>query len=197
RWKKQAVPQPDGKWVRKVTNLDDGLRYQCVGAWQRKGQRLEWQCGDNYAPIPGRETRDMKRKDYQALVRSTHLVVFPTSWVERQRNVKTVEAGAQRRPLAEEVGRTWYVRVPDAECAPAARFAEERQAFWNLLQATWDEVFQQVDGFAEVKLPDAPPRFVRLGEVEERHHAQVASDERARATAKKEILEVIEAYRAR
>jgi hypothetical protein len=195
-WTKKDVEQPEGKWVRRVTNLDGGLRYQCVGSWEQRGHRLEWQCGDTYAPIPGRETRDMQRSDYQALVRRTHLVVFPGSWLEKQQNVKTVETGAERTPLAEEVGRTWYVRVPDEECAAAARFAAERQAFWNLLQHTWDEVFAQTGAFVEVTPPGAPPRFVRVDAVEERFFTQVANDEKARAAARQELLDVIDAYRA-
>ena len=196
-WTKVKVTAPQGRWVRKITALDDGLRYQCVGAWERKGKRLEWQCGDNYAPIPGRETRDMGRKDYQGLLRSTHLVVFPEHWVERQKNVKTVEDGAARKPLTEEVGRNWFLRVPDEQCAEAQRFAAERQAWTDLLQTTWEELYAHVDAFAESKPTDAPPRFARIAEIEERYYDRVGKDEQARAAAKNEILEAIEAYRVK
>ena len=194
-WTRVKVTDPEGKWVRKITNLDDGLRYQCVGAWQQKGMRLEWQCGDNYAPIPGRETRDMGRKDYQGLLRSTHLVVFPEHWLERQKNVKTVEEGTERTPLVEEVGRNWFLRVPDEHCAEVRRYVDERQAWLSLLQSTWEELYARVDRFAESKPADAPPRFVKIGEVEERYYSRVKNDEQARAEAKKEILEIIDAYR--
>jgi hypothetical protein len=196
-WTKVKVDASQGRWVRKITALDDGLRYQCVGAWERKGKRLEWECGDNYAPIPGRETRDMGRKDYQGLLRSTQLVVFPEHWVERQKNVKTVEEGTERKPLTEEVGRNWFLRVPDEQCAAIRSYAAEHQAWWNLLQETWEELYARVDGFAESKPTDRPPRFVQIGEIEERFYDRVGKDAQARAQAKKEILEVIEAYRVK
>ncbi len=197
RWTKVKVTEPDGKWLRKITALDDGLRYQCVGAWQQKGKRLEWECGDNYAPIPGRETRDMGRKDYQGLLRSTHLVVFPVHWVERQNNVKTVEQGTERKPLAEEVGRNWFLQVPDENCSAIQRYVAERKAWWRLLQETWEELYAREEGFAESKPENGPPRFARINEIEERYYSRVENDEQARSAAKKEILEVIDAYRAK
>ena len=61
-----------GQWTRKITNLDDGLRYQCSAPWLATAAFPEWSCS-NYAPIPGRETRDMARKDYDALDRTTRV----------------------------------------------------------------------------------------------------------------------------
>lgn len=194
RWKKVRVEKPQGQWARRVTNLDDGLRYQCVGAWVAHGQRLEWECGDNFAPIPGRETRDMKRSDYQALVRATRLVSFPSHFVERQKNVKTVVAGEERKPLAEEVGRNWYLRMPEKDCQQAMDFTKARGAYWRLLQETWAELFEQVDDFTEVTPPEAPPRFMKIMELEDEVLPRLA-DPAGKAEAKKRILEIIQTYR--
>ena len=57
----------------------------------------EWTCS-NHAPIPGRETRDMARADYQALDRTTRIVAYGTSWLERQESgSRTYRAGSRRR----------------------------------------------------------------------------------------------------
>jgi hypothetical protein len=186
-----------GQWVRRITNLDDGLRYQCLAPWHRAGERIEWSCGDNFAPIPGRETRDMQRKDYQALMRSTRVVTFPSSWLERQKNVKTLVApdSGKREPLAEEVGRNWYVRAPDTECAEAARWTAEHLPFWNLLEETWATYFGAQKDWHETPPGHGTPRWAKLSEVEDRYYAQVAHDPAARAAAQKEIREIIDADR--
>ena len=75
----------------------------------------------------------MQRADYQALDRTTRIVAYGTSWLERQDNVKTIHEGGARVPLARETGKNWYVRLPDVECAAAQAFARPRQAFWALL----------------------------------------------------------------
>jgi len=85
-----------GRWVRKTTNLDDGLRYQCEAAWSFDTFNPEWTCS-NFAPIPGRETRDMGRKDYNTLDRKSRVIVYENSWVERQDNVKTIFASPTLR----------------------------------------------------------------------------------------------------
>src|SRR5918994_1843161 len=76
----------------------------------------EWSCA-NYAPIPGRETRDMGRADYNALERSTRIVAYGDSWLERQDNLKIADGASGRAPLARETGKNWYVRLPDSQCA--------------------------------------------------------------------------------
>ena len=197
RWTRLETKDRKGQWVRRITNLDDGLRYQCLAPWRAAGARAEWECGDNFSPIPGRETRDMKRKDYQALVRKTHLVVFPTSWVERQQNVKTiVSADAGREPLAEEVGRNWYVPVDDAQCAEAARWTQERLPFWKLLEETWAGYFASHQEWRETPPGNGQPRWAKIAEVEQKHFASVATNPEAREAARKEIKAIIEADRA-
>jgi hypothetical protein len=196
-WKKRTLQQRStGQWVRRITNLDDGLRYQCVAPWRAVGTRAEWECGDNFSPIPGRETRDMKRSDYQALMRRSRLVVYPTSWVERQSNVKTIVRATAREPLAEEVGRNWYVRVADSQCAVAAGWARQHLPFWTLLQETWASYFARYDAWRErPPVKGTPPRWAKILEVEERHGARVATDPAARAKAEREVRAIIEADR--
>jgi hypothetical protein len=196
QWQVRDLRGSPGLWTRRVTNLDDGLRYQCAAPWTSAGGYPEWACA-GYAPIPGRETRDMSRADYQALDRSTRIVAYGTSWLERQDNVKTIHTAAGRAPLARELGKTWYVRLPDAECATGAAFARERAAFWALLRESWDAVLAGDAAFVERTPPGQPPRFVRMFEIEEEYVGRDLADPAVRAAARARILRVIDEYRTR
>src|SRR5262245_10486754 len=166
RWDVRDLRGSPGRWTRRVTNLDDGLRYQCAAPWSSDTAYPDWSCS-NYAPVPGRETRDMRRSDYNALARGTRIVVYGGSWLERQENVKTIHAEGVRTPLVRETGKNWYVRLPDAECAAAQTFASPRQAFWALLREVWDSVLDGAGPFVETVPPGGPPRFMKVYEVEE------------------------------
>lgn len=198
-WQVRDLPTAQGLWTRRVTNLDDGPRYQCAARWSEDRAYPEWSCS-NYAPIPGRETRDMGRSDYQTLQRGTRIVVYGPagggSWIERQDNVKTIHRDGVRTPVVRELGKNWYVRLPDAECAGARAFAVSRQAFWTLLRETWDGVLDGSGPFVERVPPGAPPRFVKMFEVEEDAIGTDLSDPATRDRTRKRILEIIQEYRA-
>src|SRR5215470_3782556 len=128
-WQVRDLKSTPGLWTRRVTNLDDGPRYQCAAIFRTDTAYPECNCS-SYAPIPGRETRDMRRADYDTLERTTRIVAYGQSWLERQDNVKTIHREGARAPLAREVGKNWSIRLPDAACAAARDFAAPRQAFW-------------------------------------------------------------------
>jgi len=195
-WHVRDLRGTPGLWTRRITNLDDGLRYQCAAAWATGTGYPEWSCA-NYAPIPGRETRDMGRRDYHALQRHTRIVSYGSSWLERQDNVKTIEAGNGRAPLARELGKTWYVRLPDAECAAGEAFARDRRAFWALRREVWDSVLVGDGPFVERTPPGQPPRFVRMQEVEDEYLGRDLTDPAIRSAVRARILRIIEEYRAR
>lgn len=194
-WEPRATAP--GTWTRRITSLDDGLRYQCAAPWStNSGGYPEWSCA-NYAPIPGREFRDMGRHDYQTLERETRILNYGSSWLERQANVKVIDQGQGRTPLAREVGKNWYVRLPDSECAPAREFSAPRQAFWRVLRETWDEVFDGSAPFRE-RLPVAgePPRYARVMQLEARYLGRdLSPGTAAHAEARLAILDLIRAYR--
>lgn len=187
----------EGKWTRRVTNLDDGLRYQCEAAFDLKAAHPEWTCS-SYSPIPGRETRDMGRTDYQTMDRTTRVIVYGNSWLERQDNVKTIEnADLSRTPLAREVGKNWYVRLPDSDCQPAYDFVTPgRKAFWDLVVEAWDQVLIGDRTFVEL-LPTGrtPPRFIQMMLVEIKYENLNLQDATIRKNAMAEILKVIADYR--
>jgi hypothetical protein len=177
-------------WTRRITGLDDGLRYQCAAAWSQNSKYPEWTC-NNFAPIPGRETRDMGRKDYNTLDRTTRIVAYGNSWLERQNNVKTIHKDGVRTPLAKEVGKNWYVRLPDSECAPAMAFKSPREGFWNVLRETWDEVFTGQSSFVEKALQ--PSRYFKIMSLEDKY---LNMQDSQKAQARQEILDIINEYRA-
>ncbi len=194
-WQVRDLTATPGLWTRRVTNLDDGLRYQCAARFAADTAYPEWSCS-NYAPIPGRETRDMRRSDYNALDRTTRIVTYGTSWLERQDNVKVSHGEGGRAPLAREAGKNWYVRLPETECAAAQAFARPRVAFWTVLRETWDGVLTGKAPFVERQPPGQPPRFVKMYQVEEDFLARDLSDPAVRQAARERILSVIDEYRA-
>jgi len=194
-WQVRDLKSTPGLWTRRVTNLDDGPRYQCAARWSDDTAYPEWSCS-SYAPIPGRETRDMKRADYDTLDRTTRIVLYGQSWLERQDNVKTIHRDGVRTPLAREAGKNWSIRVPDSECEAARAFAGPRQAFWNLVREVWDGVLSGSAPFVETAPAGQPPRFVKMYEVEDDYVGRDLSDPSVRRAARDRILKVIEAYRA-
>ena len=195
-WQVRDLKATPELWTRRVTNLDDGLRYQCAARWTADTAYPEWTC-TSYAPIPGRETRDMKRSDYDALERTTRIIAYGQSFLERQDNVKTIQRDGDKSPLAREVGKNWSVRLPDTECEAARAFAAPRRAFWSLSREIWDTVLDGTAPFVEKAPAGQPPRFVKMYEVEEAYVGRDLSDPSVRREASERILKVIEAYRVR
>jgi hypothetical protein len=189
-WVPKSLKSTPNLWTRRITSLDDGLRYQCAAAFKLGNAYPDWSC-DDYAPIPGRETRDMGRKDYQGLQRSSRLITYGNNWLERERNVKVVEDGDARTNLVKELGKTWYVRLPDSECKTAQDFVKKRLPFWMLLSKTWDSVLTGDAPFDEPAKPGHPSRYERLSELEDQYVAKDLSDPKVRDTAQRDILKII------
>ncbi len=195
-WIVKDLSNQQNQWTRRITNLDDGPRYQCAAAWSMDSEYANWSCG-NFSPIPGRETREMKRKDYNTLQRNTRIVVYQNNWLERQENIKTifnVKTG-EKTSLAKELGKNWYVRLPESECSKAKQFADPKKKFWTLLKETWAEVFAAKEKFAEVLPAGQPPRFVKMMKVEDDFSNQNLDLKEIRISAKAAILKTINEYR--
>ena len=195
-WDVQNHPAGNDFWTRRITNLDDGLRHQCTAQWLTQTAFPEWSCA-NYAPIPGRETRDMGRKDYNTLDRSTRVIAYGNSWLERQNNVKTIHSPqGLRSPLAREEGKTWYVRLPDSECADAQAFAKAGQPFWNVLRQAWDEVLVGDRPFLELAAtPGQASRYSQILDIEDLSQTQDLNLESNRRSIISSIQAVISSFR--
>jgi hypothetical protein len=194
KWKVKDLLSTPHLWTRRVTNLDDGLRYQCAATFQLSNKYPDWSC-EGYAPIPGRETRDMGRKDYQGLQRGSRVISYGANWLERERNVKTIENGDTRTPLAKEAGKTWYVRLPDSECDAAQAFVKPRLPFWLLLSQTWDKVLTGQDPFEEPAKPAHPSRYEKIMELEEQYLNKDLENAPTREAAQSALLKIIDESR--
>lgn len=194
RWDvEDLTDRDDDVWIRKITHLDDVLRYQCVGSWTDAAFPY-FDCGA-FSLIPGRETRDMGRKDYQTLDRTTRVVMYPQSWLERQKNIKMRFEDDVSTPLVEEVGKIWSVRLPDEECAPVQEWASKRQDFWNILDEFWDEVYADRKAFYEKAKVDGTTRSSKVSKLQKQYGHRIGSDSLAVQELKEKIYEVIQMHR--
>jgi hypothetical protein len=194
-WNVRSLKDSPNLWTRRVTNLDDGLRYQCAAAWKANTAYPDWSCDDT-APIPGRETRDMQRKDYNLLDRSSRIVVYDNNWLERESNTKIIDANGIRTQLAKEVGKTWYVRLPDSECSAAQEFVKPRLAFWNIVREAWDEVLTGDSTFIEIPATKGKPsRYEEIMNLEEEYMNKNLSNPVVAGNARSAVLQVIRAGR--
>ncbi len=195
-WEVRDLKLSPNMWTRRITSLDDGLRYQCMSDWNFTNESPEWSCA-NLAPIPGREFRDMKRKDYNVLDRITRIMIYRGSWLERQDNTKIVfnAENQTKTPLAKETGKNWYVRLPDSECKAAQDFVQPRQAFWTILRETWSEVLDGKSSFREKIVTDGTSRYLEILNLEEDYLEQDLSDAKTRAKARTDILKSIQKFR--
>lgn len=194
KWAVKDLKSTPHLWTRRVTNLDDGLRYQCAAAFNLSNIYPDWSC-DGYAPIPGRETRDMGRKDYNGLQRTSRVISYGANWLERERNVKTIESGDTRTPLAKEVGKTWYVRLPDSECSEAQAFVKPRLPFWLLLNETWDKVLTGQLPFEEPPTPVHPSRYEKIMELADQYLNKDLTDAATHQAAQTDLLKIIDENR--
>lgn len=155
--------ESQGQWKRDTKSLDDGTRYQCVAGWTYSNPRSpSWTC-QTYSPIPGRETRDMKRKDYQGLERRSELKLHSWGWKELQWNEKVWERESQLIPFVSELGTTTYTRINDSECEPAIEFWNKRKAFWKIARQVWSDILNGHDDYSSYgALP------ISIGDIDEK-----------------------------
>lgn len=197
-WVAKDLSATPNLWLRRVTSLDDGLRYQCAAAWSTDTEYASWSC-DDMAPIPGREYRDMKRKDYQDLERGSKLVVYDRSWLEREKNTKMIDEAGTKTPLVKELGKTWYVRLPDNECKDARDFAsKDRMIFWDITREAWDEELKGARTWTDALTPKGKDsRYGMISDLEETWIKKDLTKPENRAAAKAAVKKVIEETQAR
>ena len=188
-----------------MTNLDDGLRYQCAARWSEDTAYPEWSCGSNYAPIPGRETRDMGRSDYQALDRSTRIVVYATSQGGGTSQGAGSSARTTSRPsTATAAGCRWcasWARTGTCGCPTPSALADgpsrsRAGPSGPCCARHWDGLLDGSGPFVERIPPGQPPRFVKMFDLEDSVLGHDLSDQATRQAARRHILDVIEEYRA-
>lgn len=157
-WNPICPEQGENLWTRELNALDDSPRYSCTAPWDHSQQYSSWTCS-SYSPIPGREYRDMDRKDYQGLNRTHELTIYDHAWLDTQNNekVRENEAGV-RQALVREKGRNWYTRLENSQCEVLDLFlTEARLAFWDLTQSVWEQLLSE--GSVITEDPSKGPRW--------------------------------------
>jgi len=194
RWTATPLEDNPDQWLRVITNLDDGLRYQCLGNWTKKGQYPVFNCAA-FSPIPGRETRDMGRDDYQTLDRKAEITIHGDSWLERQSNVKTVFNEGGRTPLVQEVGKIWSVRLPDSACNELSSWVEERQAFWDILADVWQETLDGQSDFSEVTTLEDTSRMGEVSKLFNQYFKTVTTNHEHAVLVRNQLKTIIANFR--
>jgi hypothetical protein len=191
-WTTKGLKQTPGQWTRRVTNLDDGPRYQCSAAWATGTEHAEWSCVSP-APIPGRETRDMHRHDYNELDRASRIILYGQNWLEREENTKVTEENAAKTPLVKEEGKIWYARLPDSECAAVQEFVKPRLAFWKIVVEAWDQVLTGDKTFIEQSpAPGKPSRYEQIMRLETEYMQKDLSNPVTASEARTAVLQAID-----
>ncbi|MFK7822592.1 MAG: DUF6607 family protein [Oligoflexales bacterium] len=194
QWDVEYLDTEQELWSRQITNLDDGLRYQCLGKWKEDTSFPRFDCSA-FAPIPGRETRDMGRMDYNTMERQSSVLVYSDSWLERQKNTKVQFSTEEVNPLVNEVGKIWSVRIPMSECANISSWAEERQDFWDVLASAWNDAFDGVRPFYEIKTVDGATRGAKISKLMQQHYKTIGNNREERELVKAKIAKIIEDHR--
>lgn len=194
RWEIEDLDRSENIWMREITNLDDGPRYQCLGKWSKHHTYPEFKCSA-FAPIPGREIRDMGRYDYNTMERQSSIQIYGNSWLERQDNIKVKFSQSETQPLAKEVGKIWSVRLPDEECTDVRSWSDERQAFWDILAEVWQEIYLEKQDFYEKKFIDGSTRSQKITELLARYYKTVKSNKEHASVVRNAIRNIIKAHR--
>jgi len=138
-WKPRTISaeQAEGTWTQAVFQVDDGPRYEGIGAWVHDDGVSAWESNAAWRPLPRRErtTRD----DYHVMVSRTRLTHTPAGWVHEQDNSKLVlgEGGAADVTLAREVGLNRYDRGESLDLGPAKAYWAKTAAFWADVRDAW------------------------------------------------------------
>lgn len=129
-----------GKWIQRVSQVDDSPRYECVAAWSvdASGQNA-WECA-TFAPLPRREFS--QRSDYNILDRTNKHIITQDGWLHDQSNRKVrLDLQGNLSQIATEKGLDTYKRVPDERCADAQKYWKSgSKDVWNVIQDMWSHI---------------------------------------------------------
>lgn len=135
-WKKNAVPDSQGKWSQYVTQVDMSPRYDCAAGWQIQGNVREWACR-SWSPLPRRE---YGRKDYNVLERNNRHIITHDGWIHHQENRKILVQNGKVIPVATELTINTYDRLPMSECSVASAHWSKQGPTWSLVRDAWSNV---------------------------------------------------------
>ncbi|WP_229737235.1 DUF6607 family protein [Psychroflexus salis] len=162
-----------GTWTQKVYQVDDSPRYAGTATWIHYDGKHFWE-SDNDSPLPRREYT--KRDDYNVMRRGNRHEITNFGWVHEQDNKKILRTdGVEDVLIAEEKGFNTYTKVDDEKCKKAKEWWQANEAYWEMVNKKWDEVYDRKGSLKLAKTVDDKPMFMHLipkEGVENENHVQ-------------------------
>ena len=143
-WKKRPLGKHEasGRWAQRVYEVDDGPRYEGIGAWNHALGPSYW-LSRAWSPLPRREYT--QRSDYDVLARENRHELTSDGWTHLQENQKIRLEKGKPVPLVREHGENRYRRVDNLRCSQAMTHWAENKATWHRIQAVWQDVYDRSD----------------------------------------------------
>lgn len=128
-----------GKWTQKVYGVYDEPRYSGSATWFLADDTKIWR-NTSDSPLPRREYKTRKRKDYQILRRTNTLHINDAGWIHEQDNQKValLEDGSEK-VIVEEKGWNIYKRVDSSRCKTGKEWWDKNKKNWNFVREAWAE----------------------------------------------------------
>lgn len=160
-WKKRRLGthETSGRWAQRVYEVDDGPRYEGIGAWTHGLGPSSW-LSRAWSPLPRREYT--QRSDYDVLARENRHELTSDGWTHVQENQKIRLEMGKPVPLVREHGENRYRRVDNLRCAQAMTHWAENKATWHRIQAVWQDLYQQSDSLHLRQDPLKAPLWQRI-----------------------------------
>ena len=141
----------DGQWSQKVYQVDDSPRYEGSATWVHVDGKHYWE-NTTDAPLPRREKK--KRSDYNVMTRTNRHALTDYGWVHEQDNLKVIRKGGEDSVLVAEKGMNRYMKIDESNCEPGKEWWKENGAYWRLVRAEWQRVFDRKQDIDLVKKVD-------------------------------------------
>ena len=129
-------------WTQTVYQVDGSPRYAGFGHFihGREDNYSSW-ISTAPAPLPRRE---LKRNDYQFMLRKNIVKIWDHKWWHEQENEKWVqkEESNIQYPLAKEEGLNSYQKVDESNCEGARQWWNTQAPVWNLIHRAWQQSLQ-------------------------------------------------------
>ena len=97
--------------------------------------------------------------------------------------------------MAKELGKNWYVRLPDSECSEAKAWAEPQKAFWKVLREAWDGIYTGDRPFIETANASRG-RYSQVLDLQDQYSHSNLEDPAVRKQLIQDLQTIIAKYRA-
>jgi len=191
-WKYESLSDDvvEGQWAQEVYQVDDSPRYSGTATWVHVDGKHSWE-NTSDAPLPRREYT--KRSDYNVMQRTNKHVLTDYGWLHEQDNLKVLREKGTDEVIVAEKGLNAYHKIDDKNCQAAVEWWNEQEAFWALVRAEWDDVFNEKQDLALLLKKDNKRMWQHLFELSDNYEEEVKSNPKK---VSKSIRKVIEDYKA-